>query len=204
MTNNKSLQHIIQAVGHELSTRTEEVWTLNPDIANAEIRQSLRGPSDKTIYFTAPPYQKEARIEIYGGYPRGPQGEWMLYRAKVPKITVAKNRAPEQIAADIQRRFLPRYEQAFNRAQDEKKRLEEKLRRQAEIIAGLVSVLGYDRSHIRQYRDRVSFTGKTTGSDGEETHRIMGTAQIMFEDKIKLELRYVTPSLAQAIIGMVT
>jgi hypothetical protein len=66
----------------------------------------------ESIHLYSGGYQMKERIRISGNFPRTERGESVeLYRygEKRHEITVSITKTPEQIARDIQRRFLPRY-----------------------------------------------------------------------------------------------
>jgi hypothetical protein len=67
----------------------------------------------KEISFSNGDYQLKDKFHISGNYPRNYKREYMVYSysEKSPSINVSEKKSPEQIAKDIQRRFLPAYEE---------------------------------------------------------------------------------------------
>jgi hypothetical protein len=74
-----------------------------------------------------------------------------------PRVTVSSARSIAAIAADIQRRFILHYLEAFARVCERKRRAEERERQEAAIRAELAAILGEEVSGdgvIRYRRDR--------------------------------------------------
>ena len=66
----------------------------------------------ESLHFVSGSYETKGRIRISGNFPRTEKGEYIDpydYREKRHEITVSIDKSPEQIAGDIERRFLPRY-----------------------------------------------------------------------------------------------
>jgi hypothetical protein len=66
-----------------------------------------------------------------------------------PRITVSSARSVAAIAADIQRRFIPHYLEAFARVCERQRRAEERERQEAVIRAELAATLGEEVSGYR-------------------------------------------------------
>lgn len=81
-------------------------------------------------------------------------------REELPTITCALDRAPLAIAADISRRFLPRWEQAYEVARDGHARSCAGQRRQAEVAAELAAVLGTTPRNNEVYLHRDGLYGR--------------------------------------------
>jgi len=71
---------------------------------------------EESIHFSSGGYQMKDRIRISGSFPRTEKGESVdpyRYGEKRHEITVSLAKTPQQIARDIERRFLPRYRELF-------------------------------------------------------------------------------------------
>jgi hypothetical protein len=74
-----------------------------------------------------------------------------------PRITISSTRPIAAVAADIQRRFIPHYLEAFARVCERKRRAEERERQEAAIRVELAAILDEEVSGdgvIRYRRDR--------------------------------------------------
>ena len=71
----------------------------------------------REISFSNGDYQREDKFHISGIYPRNYKREYMVhsYSEKSPSINVSEKKTAEQIAKDIQRRFLPHYEELLKK-----------------------------------------------------------------------------------------
>lgn len=61
------------------------------------------------IYVRNGGYGNEGKITISGSYPHDCHGQLSTYGLKKPSISCSDSKTPEQIARDIQKRFLPDY-----------------------------------------------------------------------------------------------
>lgn len=79
--------------------------------------------------------QNGARLSIDGDYARA----YLYTRTDTPTITVSITRTPAQIAADIQRRFLPAYLRIWQQCEDNRREMEEIFKR----VNGQLAALAY-------------------------------------------------------------
>ena len=76
---------------------------------------------DESLYFTSCGYPLKDRIAISGNFPRTDKGERIdpyEYNEERHEISVSIAKTPEQIARDIERRFLPRYRELLRRVKE--------------------------------------------------------------------------------------
>lgn len=80
----------------------------------------LNGPDDKSLHFVIP-WNNDNRLEISGSFRNG-LNQHLPYSGDREKteITVAKSKAPEQIAKDIERRLMPPYERVLAQTKERK------------------------------------------------------------------------------------
>jgi hypothetical protein len=105
-----------------------------------------------------------------------------------PRVTVSSARSIAAIAADIQRRFIPHYLEAFARVCERKRRAEERERQEAAIRVELAAILDEEVSGdgvIRYRRDR---------GDGYTYGRVEVSG-----DQVKLDFSGVPVETARAI-----
>jgi len=109
-----------------------------PDGEGNDLIGVLRRPDGAVIYLRATrPYNKNSRVHVFGDYPI--EGLW---RNTDPTITVSPKRAPQDIARDIEMRFLPAYDKLYierlAEAETERRRLQDK----TETTQRLANLLG--------------------------------------------------------------
>jgi hypothetical protein len=116
---------------------------------NNDLVGILRRPDGAGIYLhPVRTRTANSRIEVSGDYPKGhtPYGERF-------EISISLKRAPEDMAADIQRRFLPEYDRLYAAcwagAEDERRRLQEKI----ETTQRLADLLGVACQTATDLRD---------------------------------------------------
>jgi len=103
----KKVESLISAVskilGFTLQKNRDDSWRyVSCDIKKGE----------ESLHFTSGSYDVKDRIRISGNFPKTEKGEYIdpyNYRDKRHEITVSNTKTPEQIARDIERRFLTRY-----------------------------------------------------------------------------------------------
>ena len=76
---------------------------------------------------------RTGRIEIWGSYPRYSTGDW-VYGTENHKITVAETKTPEQIARDMERRFLPGYRTELAEVVEKVQRYDAKVNQETALI----------------------------------------------------------------------
>ncbi len=64
---------------------------------------------NKTIYIRNGGYKNENKIHIFGSYPYDCHNQHNIYSLKNPSINLSQDKTSEQIARDIQKRFMPDY-----------------------------------------------------------------------------------------------
>ena len=131
-TNHLDMSAVAQRVASYLRD-----WT--PDPNSNDLIGILRRPDGAVLYLRAMrPYASNNRIEVSGIYPPGhtPYGPRHV-------ISISPKRAPQDMAADIQRRFLPTYDRLYAQCQaaveDERRRLQEKIQ-DTQHLADLLGV----------------------------------------------------------------
>jgi hypothetical protein len=80
------------------------------------------GKGDESIHFSSNDYSLKERIRVLGNFPKTGKNDYIdPYRwgEKRHEITVSIGRRADQIAKDIERRFLPRYRELLKRAQEQ-------------------------------------------------------------------------------------
>jgi hypothetical protein len=105
-----------------------------------------------------------------------------------PRITLSSTRSIAAIAADIQRRFIPRYLGAFARVCERRRRAEERERREAAIRAELAAILGEEVSGDGMIRYRSDRGGGYT----------YGRVEVSGE-RVKLDISGIPVDTARAI-----
>ena len=140
MENQKVRQLAIEVASH-LRAMLQETWEIAP-LDGDRVASMIKGPSDCGIYLRE---SRSGRVEISGVWPRSKTGN--IYaasdcygadgkRLSNPSITVAGDKAPQGIARDIVRRFLPDYRTAFEAARK---------RAQADNDYQALALANYDR-----------------------------------------------------------
>ena len=109
---------------------------------------------------------------------------------KCQHITVARNRPPEKIAAEIERRFLPWYTAAYAEELERAAQHDAARNRQHELTADLAAILGPDI---------------TPRIDGNPTHIYAKglTVEVHGNGDVSIELRYTTVKIAKAVLRAV-
>ena len=115
---------------HALARRIADLWEgweyEDPQGEHLPVTATLAGPGEHEITLRADHiFARSAdgwRVIVSGHYPRdGGQGMLRLDDGeKPPQITVSTSRTDGEIVADIQRRFMPRYERCYEQALSER------------------------------------------------------------------------------------
>ena len=162
-------------------------WQLDPAYADHTWCAVLRDGTGKGIHVNST--QAKGRLYLSGMWPSTSDRE-ACRPDKCQHITVARDRPPEKIAAEIERRFLPWYTAAYAEESERVRRHNEARNRQHELTADLAAILGPDI---------------TPRSDGNPT-RIYAkglTVEVHGNADVSIELRYTTVKIAKAVLRAV-
>ena len=111
--NTKALiEQVLKILGFSLKKETNDDWSYVS-------LKAVKG--DESLHFASGSYYLKDRISISGDFPRTEKRERVdpyRYGEKRHEITVSSLKSAEQIAKDIERRFLPRYRELLKRAAD--------------------------------------------------------------------------------------
>lgn len=83
---------------------------------------------NESLHFSSGGYLLKDRIKISGNFPRARKGEYFdpyVPGEKRHEITVSIRKTPEQIARDIERRFLPHYQELLKKVLERIARMDE-------------------------------------------------------------------------------
>jgi hypothetical protein len=153
-------------------------WTPEPNDNN--LVGILRRPDGAGIYLRAiSPYATNCRIEVSGTYPAGhiPSGSRHI-------ISISPKRTPQDMAKDIQRRFLPAYDRLYieclDAANNECRRLQDKI----ETTQRLANLLGV------AYRppDDATAIPKLSWSEGEFHAYVRTENGRVYLDRVSMSL----------------
>ena len=130
--NDEELHEIAQALEPHLPG-----WSLDWDPANRPRYALFVNDEGGGMYVELSRRTNPARLAVHGRY----FPSYYPEPRDRPRITVSSARSIEAIAADIQRRFIPRYLEAFLQVCKWKRRAEEYERRKEAILAELAEIL---------------------------------------------------------------
>jgi len=130
--NDDRLREIAQALEPHLPG-----WSLDWDAANRPRYALFVNDDGAGMYVELSRRANPARLAVSGRY----FPSFYPEPKDRPCITVSSARSIEAIAADIQRRFVPRYLEAFARVCKRKRRAEEYERQREAILAELAEIL---------------------------------------------------------------
>lgn len=119
--NTPVIQTIASRVAEELSKATGATWTRTARFGDEDWRAEVAGPGAQAL-FLSNTWGGRGRLYISGSFPNGVE---LPYKAERPSITVAENKTPDRIAADITRRLLPAYVALLITVLDKKAKAEE-------------------------------------------------------------------------------
>lgn len=113
-------------------------WSLDWDPVDRPRYTLFTSPEGAGLYVELDRYKNPARLVVTGRYPHlfYPRPENRV------RITIGSARPIADIAADIQRRFIPRYLAVYAQVCERKRRAEESERQRAAILAELAAILG--------------------------------------------------------------
>jgi hypothetical protein len=158
-------------------------WRLDPKYADHCWCAVLIDDTGKGIHVNAT--QAKGRLYLSGMWPSDSDRQYCR-PDKCQHITVARDRPPEKIAAEIQRRFLPWYTTAYAEEAERVKQHNASRNRQQEVAAELAALLGSEATRPQGNRTRIYAKGLTV-----EVH---GNADV------SIELSYTTIKIAKALL----
>ena len=130
--------------------------------------------------------QAKGRLGIGGMWPS--DGDRQQHRPDKPlHITIARNRPPEKIAAEIARRFLPWYTAAYAEQVEKVTKCNAARNRQQEITVELAALLGPDASRRLQ-------------SNPNQIYASGITVEVHSNGEVSIQLRYTTVTVAKAVL----
>jgi hypothetical protein len=159
-------------------------WRLDPAYGKDTWRAVLIDGTGKGIHVNAT--REKGRLCLSGIWPV--DSEHQQHRPKECKrITIARDRPPEKIAADIQRRFLPWYVNAYTEQVEEVNRQNARRKQQQEVAAELAALLGQ--------------TAWRADRDPNEIFAHGLTVQVHHGgEDVSIELRYTNIKVAKAVL----
>ena len=116
-------------------------WQLDPKYARHTWCAVLRDGTGKGIHVNAT--QAKGRFYISGMWPFDSAHQQSI-PDKPLHISIARNRPPEKIAADLQKRFLPWYTAAYAEQVERAAQQDNSRTRQQEVTVELAAILGQD------------------------------------------------------------
>ncbi len=146
---------------------------------------------EECLHFTSGNYELKDRLKISGNFPRTEKGEYIDpydYRDKRHEITVSITKTTEQIARDIERRFLPLYRELLNR-----------------VIQRVNQSNEYDRTCTENLEE---IKGKKLTEEEKKQHRFELHGEIYGEfsvhgDSVKIELNSVPVEMAKKVMQLI-
>jgi len=159
-------------------------WTLDPNYNDHAWCAVLIDGTGKGIHVNAT--QAKGRLCISGTWPT--DSEHRLHGPdKHLRITIARDRPPEKIAADIQRRFLQWYTAAYAEQVERVKQHNAVRTRRQEVAVELAALLGQEASRQLQ-------------SETPHIHAHGLTVDVNGGDSVTIQLRYASVKVAKVVI----
>ena len=87
-------------------------------------------------------YQSRNKIAISGSYPRDCHNQLSTYNMKHPSIGCSQDKTPEQIARDIQKRFMPDYIEDLGKVIERNNRIQEQTDARHHTIKTIADFMG--------------------------------------------------------------
>ena len=160
-------------------------WQLDTAYARHTWCAVLRDGTGKGIHVNAT--QAKGRLHISGMWPSDSTHQ-QCTPDKPLHISVARNRPPEKIAADLQRRFLPWYTAAYAEQVERAAQQDAARTRQREVTVELAAILGQDTA-------RPSPSNPNTIYASGLTVEVHGNG-----DRASVELRYKSVKAVKAVL----
>ncbi len=160
-------------------------WQLDPKYADHTWCAVLIDGDGRGIHVNST--QAKGRFHISGMWPW--TSDRQQYRPdKCQHITIARNRPPEKIAAEIQRRFLPWYMAAYAEQTERVRRHNDGRNRQQEVTVELAAILGEEATRRMQSNpNQIYASGLTVDIHGNG-------------ESVSIELRYKSLKVAKAVL----
>ncbi|MFZ2937616.1 MAG: hypothetical protein WA066_02805 [Candidatus Omnitrophota bacterium] len=136
------IQKVADILGYEMTVPEESF------INQAELKKD-----NIWIHIRNGVYQNEQKIKISGSYPRDCHNQDSSYGLENPSIRCSQDKTPEQIARDIQKRFLPDYMEDLQKVIEQNKTIQEKADTKYHTIKALADFLGIspEKDHNNEY-----------------------------------------------------
>jgi hypothetical protein len=135
MTERHQLDAELTAIAAHLPGR----WQLDPKYTDHVWCAVLRDDTDHGLHFNMT--AAKGRLQISGMWPLDKQNQQHI-PSKCQHVTVARDRPPEKIAAEIKRRFLPWYLAAYAEQAQRASEADAGRRKQQEVAVELAALLG--------------------------------------------------------------
>jgi len=165
-------------------------WQLDPKYADHYWCAVLTDGNGRGIHVNAT--QAKGRFYLSGCWPYDSENR-MHGPDKHLHITVARNRPPEKIAAEIQRRFLPWYLATYAEKVEQVAKYNAARDRQQDLVIELAALLGADASRrLQNNRDRNQTPNRIYASGL--------TVDVHSNGEVSIELRYKTVKVAKAVL----
>ena len=186
------LMALAQAIAEELNAIDDHTWTALNGYTHLAYIQAADGRRF-SLRSTGYRFQLGDRLEISGSYPRkeGNYG-YISSHDNPPEIGVTSSRPPKALAKDIKRRFLPKFHEFWELAQERKRRHEEYVTNQQN--AGELIAEAFD-GELRGERVRIG----STLDDG-----YWGHVDVSGNGTVVIEMRNVPVELAVQIGRLLT
>jgi len=127
----EKIQKVADILGYEM-TVPEESFTNQAELKKDNIWIHIRNGG----------YQNQNKITISGSYPHDCHNQYNAYGLKNPTISCSETKTPEQVAKDIQRRFLPGYMEDLQKTEEQNKITQGKADRRYQTIKIIADSLG--------------------------------------------------------------
>jgi hypothetical protein len=109
--------------------------------------------NDITIRIRSGGWKSEDKIKVSGSYPHDCHSYLSNYNLKNPSINCSQDKTPEQIAKDIQRRFLPDYLEDLQKVIEINKNTQKQADAKYLVIKTIADSLGIEpkKDHTNEY-----------------------------------------------------
>ncbi len=136
------IQKVADILGYEM-TVPEESYNNQAELKKDNIWIHIRNGG----------YQNQNKITISGSYPRDCHNQYNSYGSKNLAIGCSQDKTPEQIARDIQKRFLPDYMADLQKVIETNKIIQESADTKYHTIKALADFLGISpkKDHNNEY-----------------------------------------------------
>ena len=160
-------------------------WKLDPTYANHTWCAVLIDGTGRGIHVSIT--QAKGRFYISGTWPSDSDRQQCTPDKRL-HITIARNRPPEKIAAEIARRFLPWYTAAYAEQTDRAAQHNAARNRQQEVTVELAALLGQGAARrLQSNPNQIYASGLTVDVHGNG-------------ESVSIQLRYTTVKVAKAVL----